>query len=162
MAMAAFAVLFGTRTVDTSEHQDGLMLAVATESVVKLVAFLIVGCFVTFVMFDGFGDLFTGGAGWCAGCRHRLDQWRHLHRHDAAVGRLQSSSCRASSTFWWSRTIIRLSSTGRAGCFPAYLLAINVFVVPIALAGQVLLGGQVEPDTYVLQLPMSVDAGLSR
>jgi uncharacterized protein YneF (UPF0154 family) len=62
MAMAAFAVLFGTRTVDTSEHQDGLMLAVATESVVKLVAFIIVGCFVTFIMFDGFGDLFTQAA----------------------------------------------------------------------------------------------------
>jgi hypothetical protein len=49
-------------TVDTSEHQDGLMLAVATESVVKLVAFVVVGCFVTFMMFDGFGDLFTQAA----------------------------------------------------------------------------------------------------
>ena len=51
--MAAFAVLFGTRHIDATEHQDGLMLAIATESIVKLVAFLAVGIFVTFVMFPG-------------------------------------------------------------------------------------------------------------
>ena len=51
--MAAFAVLFGTRHIDATEHQDGLMLAIATESIVKLVAFLAVGIFVTFVMFHG-------------------------------------------------------------------------------------------------------------
>src|SRR3984893_1048323 len=42
LLMAAFAVLFGTRHVDATEHQDGLMLAIATESIVKLVAFLAV------------------------------------------------------------------------------------------------------------------------
>ena len=49
LLMAAFAVLFGTRHTDATEHQDGLMLAIATESIVKLVAFLAVGIFVTFV-----------------------------------------------------------------------------------------------------------------
>ena len=53
LLMAAFAVLFGTRHTDATEHQDGLMLAVATESIVKLLAFLAVGVFVTFVMFHG-------------------------------------------------------------------------------------------------------------
>src|SRR6202042_3412205 len=51
--MAAFAVLFGTRHIDATEHQDGLMLAIAAESIVKLLAFLAVGIFVTFVMFHG-------------------------------------------------------------------------------------------------------------
>src|SRR5579864_6354387 len=51
--MAAFAVLFGTRHTDATEHQDGLMLAIATESIVKLVAFLAVGICITFVMFHG-------------------------------------------------------------------------------------------------------------
>src|ERR1041385_8022458 len=59
LAMATFAVLFGTRHIDATEHQDGLMLAVATESIVKLVAFVGVGAFVTFWMFDGPGDLFA-------------------------------------------------------------------------------------------------------
>src|SRR6202050_4567475 len=53
LAMATFAVLFGTRHTDATEHQDGLMLAIATESIIKLVAFLTVGIFVTFVMFHG-------------------------------------------------------------------------------------------------------------
>src|SRR6202166_269837 len=52
LAMAAFAVLFGTRQTDATEHQHGLMLAVATESIVKLVAFIAAGAFVTFWMFD--------------------------------------------------------------------------------------------------------------
>src|ERR1700741_1677287 len=51
LAMAIFAVLFGTRQTDATEHQHGLMLAVATESIVKLVAFLAAGAFVTFWMF---------------------------------------------------------------------------------------------------------------
>src|SRR5215472_9250142 len=53
LSMATFAVLFGTRHIDATEHQDGLMLAVATESIIKLIAFLAVGIFVTFWMFDG-------------------------------------------------------------------------------------------------------------
>src|SRR5499426_2691572 len=53
LSMATFAVLFGTRHIDATEHQDGLMLAIATESIVKLLAFLAVGIFVTFWMFDG-------------------------------------------------------------------------------------------------------------
>src|SRR4249920_3522618 len=58
-AMAIFAVLFGTRHIDATEHQDGLMLAIAVESVVKLVAFVAVGVFVTFWMFDGPFSLFA-------------------------------------------------------------------------------------------------------
>src|SRR6187399_1494625 len=53
LSMALFAVLFGTRHIDATEHQDGLMLAVAAESIVKLASFLAVGIFVTFWMFDG-------------------------------------------------------------------------------------------------------------
>ncbi len=57
LTMAAFAVLFGTRHVDATEHQNGLMLAIATESVVKIAAFLIVGAFITYWLFGGIGPL---------------------------------------------------------------------------------------------------------
>src|SRR5690242_724043 len=57
LAMAIFAVLFGTRHIDATEHQDGLMLAIAAESLVKLFAFLAVGIFVTFWIFGGPGAL---------------------------------------------------------------------------------------------------------
>src|SRR5260370_36514542 len=59
VAMAILTVLFGPRHIDATEHQDGLMLAIATESIVKLVAFVGVGVFVTFWMFDGPLSLFA-------------------------------------------------------------------------------------------------------
>ena len=55
--MAIFAILFGTRHIDATEHHEGLVLAVAFESIVKLTAFLAVGIFVTLEIFDGFDDL---------------------------------------------------------------------------------------------------------
>ncbi|MGD1886754.1 MAG: PAS-domain containing protein [Cohaesibacteraceae bacterium] len=160
MAMAAFTVLFGTRTVDTSEHQDGLMLAVATESVVKLVAFVAVGLFVTFGMFNGFGDLFSQAA-------------------DA--GALDALTTATNGGTFITMTLLSIFAVillprqfhimvvennhpeelQRAKwLFPGYLIAINLFVIPIALAGQVLLDPAIEPDTYVMNLPISVDAGI--
>src|SRR5882762_3326920 len=59
LAMASFAMLFGTRHIDATEHQHGLILAIAAESLIKLVAFLAVGIFVTFAMFDGPAALFA-------------------------------------------------------------------------------------------------------
>ena len=60
--LAAFAMAFGTRRIDPTEHQDGLILAISVESVVKLVAFLAVGAFVVWGLFGGLGALFRAGA----------------------------------------------------------------------------------------------------
>src|SRR4051812_14907281 len=57
--MAAFAILYGTRHIDVTERHDGMVAAIAFESIVKLIAFLGVGLFVTYGMFDGLGDIFT-------------------------------------------------------------------------------------------------------
>ena len=54
LVLAGFAVAFGTRHTDATEHQNGLLLAISLESVVKLIAFLVVGGYITFVMFDGY------------------------------------------------------------------------------------------------------------
>src|SRR5829696_1132318 len=56
-ALAVFASLFGTRHIDTTEHQHGMILAIAVESVVKLFAFLFVGTFVTFSLMGGAGAM---------------------------------------------------------------------------------------------------------
>ncbi|MFQ3215666.1 PAS-domain containing protein [Paraperlucidibaca sp.] len=45
LVLAALAILFGTRHIDATEHHQGLMLAVALESVVKLAALVAVGIF---------------------------------------------------------------------------------------------------------------------
>src|SRR5678815_4215366 len=58
ITLALFGILFGARNLDFTKRQTGLMTAVAVESVVKLVAFLLVGVYVTWGLFGGFGDLF--------------------------------------------------------------------------------------------------------
>src|SRR6266705_2846994 len=62
LALAAFAILFGTRHLDATERHEGMVAAIAFESVVKLVAFLAIGIFVTFGMYHGFADIFDRAA----------------------------------------------------------------------------------------------------
>src|SRR5688572_11061885 len=62
MLLAAFTILFGTRHLAATERHEGLVAAVAFESLVKLIAFIDVGIFVTFAMYDGFADIFDRAA----------------------------------------------------------------------------------------------------
>jgi hypothetical protein len=62
LLLAAFTILFGTRHLDASERHEGMVAAIAFESLVKLLAFLAVGFFVTFGIYNGFADIFTRAA----------------------------------------------------------------------------------------------------
>ena len=62
LILAAFTIAFGTRHLDAAEHHQGMVAAIAFESLVKLLAFLAVGVFVTFILYDGPGDLFARAA----------------------------------------------------------------------------------------------------
>jgi Na+/proline symporter/signal transduction histidine kinase len=158
--MAIFAILFGTRHIDATEHQEGLMLAIATESVVKILAFLLVGAYITFEMFGGLGPLlesawqspkitelftrgFNGGA-WITVTFLSLVCIILLPRqfHVAVVE--NNSECEVRRAAW---------------LFPLYLIAINLFVVPIAIAGLLTFpDGNVSADMFVLALPLSSGA----
>jgi Na+/proline symporter/CheY-like chemotaxis protein len=162
MLMAAFAVLFGTRHTDATEHQDGLMLAIATESIVKLVAFLAVGAFVTFVLFPGPLDLFARG----------LAQPRAA----AALTQLPPLMAFVAMTVLSLFAILLLprqfhvavvENHGEieirraAWMFPLYLLLINLFVVPIAIAGLLTFpAGGIDGDMFVLALPLKAHSGI--
>jgi Na+/proline symporter/signal transduction histidine kinase/CheY-like chemotaxis protein len=161
LAMATFAVLFGTRQTDATEHQHGLMLAVATESIVKLVAFLAAGAFVTFWMFDP----------------HELIQ-RAMKTPEAVRAIEYAPSignflCMVALSFCAIMLLPRQfhvsavenssdSEVSRARwLFPLYLVAINLFVIPIAIAGLVTFPfGAVDSDMYVLALPMEAESPL--
>jgi len=162
LAMATFAVLFGTRHIDATEHQDGLMLAIATESVVKLVAFLAVGIFVTFVMFGGPAALLAQAldrpstatvltrapqlASFCAMTLLSLFAIVLLPRqfHVTVVENHSESEIRRAS---W--------------LFPLYLILINLFVLPIAMAGLLTFAaGRVDSDMFVVALPLSAQSEL--
>ena len=161
--MATFAVLFGTRHIDATEHQDGLMLAIATESIVKLVAFVAVGVFVTFWMFDGPARAVRARAG---AARHR----RGAHARARCSAR--SLAMTLLSLFaivllprQFHVTVVENNSEGEirraAWLFPLYLVLINLFVVPIALAGLLTFApGQVDSDMFVLALPLAAGSDL--
>src|SRR5438270_3771443 len=161
LAMAAFAVLFGTRQSDATEHQHGLMLAVATESIVKLVAFLAAGICVTFVLFGPF-ELIERAMKTPAAV-HALDYTPSIGNFLAMV--LLSFCAIMLLPRQFHVSVVENSSDAEVGrarwLFPLYLVAINLFVIPIALAGLVTFPfGAVDSDMYVLALPMQGNSPL--
>jgi Na+/proline symporter/signal transduction histidine kinase/CheY-like chemotaxis protein len=160
LVLAGFAVAFGTRHTDATEHQDGLMLAVAVESVVKLVAFVAVGAFVTFFMFDGFQDLVARAAA--------ASPAADLGAMTSGVGSFATLTVLAAFAalllprqFHMAVVETRaLDDVKRvAWLFPLYLLLINLFVVPLVLAGLVLFApGVIDRDMTVLALPLAAQA----
>jgi Na+/proline symporter/signal transduction histidine kinase/CheY-like chemotaxis protein len=156
MSMATFAVLFGTRHIDATEHQDGLMLAVATESIIKLFAFLAVGIYVTFWIFAGPTALLDAAS---------TQPWAV-----ALFTREPSLDTFVAMTFLsffatillprqFHVAVVENNNEGEirraAWMFPLYLVLINLFVVPIAIAGLLTFApGEVDSDMFVLALPL--------
>ncbi|NQD91295.1 histidine kinase [Pseudomonas sp. CrR25] len=160
LLLAAFTIVFGTRHLDATERHEGMVAAIAFESLVKLLAFLAVGLFVTFGLYHGFADLFAQA--------QRLPQASQLLTLGGPAGTYGS---------WASLIVLSMLSIlflprqfqvgvvenvnedhlGKAvWLFPLYLLAINVFVLPITFAGLMhFTPGQVDADTFVLTLPMA-------
>jgi len=161
--LALFVILFGARNLDFTRQQTGLMTAVAVESIVKLVAFLLVGGFVTWGLFSGFGDIFT----------RVLDhpEWWRLVVLDQPPA--------ASYARWTAMLLVSMMAVmllprqfhvlvvqnprerdvqTAAWAFPLYLLAINVFVLPIAFAGLLQFGDSAAADSFVLALPLRAGA----
>ncbi|SIQ03462.1 Na+/proline symporter [Rhizobium sp. RU35A] len=156
MLMACFAVMFGTRHTDATEHQDGLILAVAMESVVKLLAFLTIGLSVLFLMFDGPMDL------WRQASENRLveqalDYRTPLPRWLMLIGLSAFAIVMLPRQFHVAVVENRTQAELKMASWllPAYLVAINLFVLPVALAGLIHFGGTGNADLYVLQLPLS-------
>ena len=156
LALAAFAILFGTRHIDATEHQDGLMLAIATESIVKLASLTAVGVFVVFVMFDGPSTFW-----------HRAindPQVVPVFFNAVSGGKwltvlLLSVSCVILLPRQFHIIVVENNSEREMRrarwLFPLYLLAINLFIIPIACAGLMLLQrGIADPDFFVLTVPM--------
>ncbi|ENO89622.1 sensor histidine kinase [Thauera linaloolentis] len=163
LTLAAFTVLFGTRHLDATERHEGMVAAIAFESLVKLLAFVAVGIYVTYWLYDGFNDLYArarehpglasllifdstgkiGYGGWFAHVLLAMLAGIFLPRQFqiAVVENVNEQHLRRAT---WM--------------FPAYLLAINIFVIPIALGGLLHFGqGTVDPDTFVLTLPLAHD-----
>ncbi|MGY1892751.1 hybrid sensor histidine kinase/response regulator [Pseudomonas asplenii] len=156
LVLALFTIVFGTRNLDATEHHRGMVLAIAFESLVKLFAFLAVGAFVTYGLYDGFDDLFNQ-----AMLAPRLEEyWKETINWPSMVVQtgvaMMAIICLPRQ---FHVTVVenidpqdlRLAKW----VFPAYLALAALFVVPIALAGQMLLPSDVLPDSFVISLPLA-------
>jgi Na+/proline symporter len=161
LILALFTIAFGTRHLDAAEHHQGMVAAIAFESLVKLLAFVAVGTFVTFGIYNGFGDVFERAAG--------------VPKLSAMLTPLEGVA--GSYANWVWLTILSMLAImflprqfqiavienvdenhlkNAIWLFPAYMLAINVFVLPIAFGGRMHFpDGSVDADTFVLTLPMA-------
>jgi len=158
--LAAFTILFGTRHIDTAEHHEGMVAAIAFESLVKLVAFVAVGAWVTWGLYNGFGDIFA-----------RVAAEPALSPMLAPFGGVGGDY---SSWIWltllsmlaimflprqFQVTVIENKNEDHLRkaiwLFPLYMLAINVFVLPIAFGGLLHFPAGADADSFVLTLPMS-------
>jgi Na+/proline symporter/signal transduction histidine kinase len=156
LLLAGFAMAFGTRHIDATEHQDGLMMAVAAESVVKLLAFITVGAYVVWFMFDGFSDL-----------ARRAEAYPKLSAILAdppdldivLTNTLLSACCIVLLPRQFHVMVVENRDerdvAKAAWIFPLYLVAINIFVLPLAIAGHLLFpAGAINRDMTVLALPL--------
>jgi Na+/proline symporter/nitrogen-specific signal transduction histidine kinase len=161
LILAAFTIAFGTRHLDAAEHHQGMVAAIAFESLVKLLAFLAVGVFVTFGVYQGFGDLFARVTAEpkLAAMLTPLDGVAGGYASWVWLTILSMMAIMFLPRQFQVAVIENLDERHLAKAiwlFPLYMLAINVFVLPIAFGGLLRFpGGSVDADTFVLTLPMA-------
>ncbi|MCX7659130.1 sensor histidine kinase [Caldimonas sp.] len=167
LVLAGFTIVFGVRHLDSTERHEGMVAAIAFESLVKLLAFLAVGVFVTWGLYDGLGDLFG----------------RALADPELAALLSPSQGAGQGHGFaygsWFALTLLSMLSViflprqfqvmvvenvdenhlkRAAWAFPAYMLLINLFVLPIALGGLMHFDkGSHDPEGFLISLPLSAD-----
>lgn len=156
LVLALFAILFGTRNLDATEHHRGLVLAIAFESVLKLLAFLAIGVFVTWSLFDGPIDLLLQAQA----APQLSDFWQTTPAWPALLVQtgvaMMAIIClpRQFHVSVVENTEPRDMELAR-WVFSGYLILAALFVVPIALAGGLLLPAGINPDSFVISLPLA-------
>ncbi|WP_447751802.1 PAS domain-containing hybrid sensor histidine kinase/response regulator [Pseudomonas nicosulfuronedens] len=156
LILALFTIVFGTRNLDVTEHHRGMVLAIAFESLVKLAAFLAVGIFVTFGLYDGFGDLVDKARV----APQLTEYWKETVHWP---GMLLQTGVAMTAIMCLPRQFHVLVVENieprdlnlARWVFPIYLVLAALFVVPIALAGQMHLPAGVMPDSFVISLPLA-------
>ena len=163
VVMAAFAIVFGTRHIDAAEHHEGMVAAIALESVVKLVAFLALGGFVLWGLYDGAADLFARAAAhpdirplFTAGPALADGAWGTTILLAAAAVLCLPRQFQVMVI----ENVDERHLTRALWLFPLYLLLINLFVLPVAVAGLLHLpADSVDPDMFVVALPLAAGQG---
>jgi Na+/proline symporter/nitrogen-specific signal transduction histidine kinase len=150
--LALFTILFGTRNLDANERHHGVVMAIAVEAVVKLVALLAVGTFVVWGLAGGPAELLARiEASPIGGWQVDPARWTGL------------IFCSAAAVICLPRMfqVLVVENADEAHlataswAFPLYLFAMSLFVVPIAVVGLDVMPAGANPDTFVLTLPLA-------
>lgn len=150
--LAVFSMLFGTRHIDNTEHHRGMMMAVAFESVIKLVAFLSVGIFVVYLIYQAPDTSMISLAKQYYQAPNIPTIAIHMVLAMAAIICLP----RQFHTAIVENDQAHDLHTARR-VFPIYLFLMGLFVLPLSLAGQYLLA-DTSADSYVINVPLSAGA----
>lgn len=155
--LAVFAAFFGTQTTDASEKHKGIVVSVAFESILKLMFFLFVGFYVTFVLFNGTEDIYS-----------RITQQQDIEAQvtistfEEGFNWLYTIALSFIAIFLLPRQFqvsvvenVREKHIKHAiWIFPLYLLLFNIFVVFIAWAGNLTINDSSKAEYYALLLPL--------
>ncbi|MDQ2091387.1 ATP-binding protein [Marimonas arenosa] len=150
--LAVFTVLFGTRNLDANERHNGVVMAIALEAVVKLFALLAVGVFVVWGLGGGLSETLA-----------RIDT-SEIGRWQVAPGRWAGMIFLSAAAFltlprMFQVLVVENENEGHlrlaSWMFPAYLMLISLFVLPIAVTGLERMPAGSNPDLFVLTVPLS-------
>ena len=152
LVLIIFSILFGARQVVVNKQNQGLVLAIAFSSIIKLFALTAVGIFATFFVFDGVSDLFTHAENIK---QVPQDSSIYFAISQALLGMITIFILPQQYHMMMIENHHENELKSARYLYPLYLIAINIFVLPIALAGQSLFpGGNVDADTYVITIPL--------
>ena len=151
--LALFTLLFGTRNLDKNERHYGVVIAIAIEAVVKLVALLSVGIFVVWGVSGGLSDMLL------------MIEASPVAEWNPDQGRWVGLTCLSAMAIICLPRMFQVmvveytderSLATASWAFPLYLMAMSLFVIPIAVAGLTVLPEGANPDLFVLTLPMAM------
>ena len=157
LLIAIFSSYYGTRYVDASEKRLGIISAVAVESFLKLIFFVILGIFVTYGIFNGFDDIYEKAKN-----LPEFTQRNSFNGLEGSFNWMLTSMLSMTAIFLLPRqfhtTIIENRKENHLKTaiwvFPLYLLIFNFFVFPIAWGGKILfLGQNVNPELFPILIP---------
>ena len=157
IVLVVFSILFGARNVAINNQNQGLVFAIAFSSIVKLFAITLVGLFTTYYLFDGFTDLLNQQIPQQEALQSQLDatQTAYFTVSQILLGMVTIFITPQLYHMMFIENNNESELKKARWLYPVYLLLINLFVLPIAIAGQVTFpGGSVNADTYILTLPL--------
>ncbi|MCJ8298706.1 MAG: PAS domain-containing hybrid sensor histidine kinase/response regulator, partial [Pseudomonadales bacterium] len=146
-------IIFGVRTIDISERHPGVMIAIAFESLVKLIAFLMVGMFVSFYIYDS--PLEIVNLSWdYINIEQQLSSSSLIGMFGMLIIATSAFLClpRQFQVMFVEIKESRFSSLSR-WLIPLYVFIFAFFAGPIGLAGHLNYGNSMPADAYVLFLP---------